>query len=100
MAMCVMSIREAAHRRLAESLSADVTNFLEMEKTPAWYEQYKRLKTKPPRVLRGRVSTKITQSLADVMHDMNDTNENLLDKLQSYSKSLLDSQKLPADGYT
>jgi hypothetical protein len=99
MAMRVMSIREAAHGRPAESLSADVTNFLEMEKTPAWYEQYKKSETKPPRVLRGRVSTRVAQSLADVMHDIEDTEESLLDKLQSYSRSLPDSQKLPAEAY-
>jgi len=99
MAMHVISIREAARERPTESLSANVTNFLEREKTSAWYEQYKRTETKPPHVLHGRVSTKITLSLADVMHDINDNVENLLDKLQSYSRSLPDSQKLTTDKY-
>jgi hypothetical protein len=81
MAIRVMPIREVAHRRPAESLSAAITNFLEREKTPAWYEEYKRSKTKPPHVLHGRVRIKITRSLTDVIHDIINTDENHLDKL-------------------
>jgi hypothetical protein len=98
MIMRVVSIREAARRKPAGSLSADVT-FLERERTPAWYKQYKRSETRHSCMLRGHVSTKVTQSLADIMHGIEDTEQSLLNKVQSYSKGLPDFQRLTTDAY-
>jgi hypothetical protein len=97
MAMRVVSLREAAYKNSAGSLSTEIINFLEREETPAWYEQYQKSEIRPPHILRGCISSKVTQTLADIMHSIEDTNENLLNKLQLYSKSLPDSQSLTTD---
>jgi hypothetical protein len=78
--MHVKSILDAACGRPAESLSANVTNFLRRKKTPAWYERKKKSETNPPHAEPRHVTTKITRSLAVIMHDLNDIDDILLDK--------------------
>jgi hypothetical protein len=91
MAMRVVSLREAAYKNSARSLSTEIINFLEREETPAWYEQYQKPEIRPLHIVCRYISSKVTQILTDIMHSIEDNNKNLFNKLQLYSKSLPDS---------